>query len=506
MSILATVAAFAVAIPVGSASASTMDTVRTGDGWLRGIVAAEHRSFQGIPYAEPPVRWRAPRPAKPWQGVRDATRPGSQCAQIGANDAGQPVVAGSEDCLYLNVTTPRKRTGPLPVLVFVHGGGLVTGFGSAYDPQRIVKQDAIVVTLNYRLGALGFLRHPALRDPSSGNFGLADQQAALRWVRHNIAAFGGDRRNVTLWGQSAGATSVCGQLAAPGARGLFDKAIVQSGPCGNAVLDLPTATSRGLGLAAEAGCNASADAERCLRDTPVERLVRQSDHDQTFRTLNRHAADKPWMPVAGTAVLPQQPLTALRQGTAASVPLIHGGTAQEMTIAVAMAYDFLGKPVTAAQYPGIVRHLFGEDADRILKVYPVAGYATPSMALGTLLSDYGGMQGACSQLPAIDAASRRAPVFAYEYAQPGKLPIGAHHSADLPYFLDREPPEFTPEEKAFAERLIGYWTTFARTGDPGPGWPAYRGGTATVRSLAIANPDPVNLDREHHCGFWSSVR
>ena len=514
--------AFAAGLSGVSAVASGSDDgggsrVRISTGWLQGAAAAEYRSFQGIPYAAPPVdglRWRAPRPARSWQGVRDATQPGQPCVQLDGDSPRQPPpLAGSEDCLFLNVTTPREATGPLPVLVFVHGGGLINESGAAYDPRRIVEQNAIVVTLNYRLGALGFLQHPSLHDPFAGNFGLADQQAALRWVRRNIDAFGGDQHNVTLWGQSAGGATVCAQLAAPGARGLFDKAIVQSAPCGNAVLDRPTATSRGLGVAAEVGCSDPNEAERCLRGTPVAALVRQADHDQTFGLLHRRATGKPWMPVAGTAALPQQPLTALRQGTAADVPLIHGGTKDEMRAAVGAVYDFRGTPVSATEYPKIIHDLFDRDAERILAVYPAADYATPSVALATLLTDYGAMIGACSQLPAIDAATRGAPVYAYEYAQPsdrppvGDFPLGALHSADLAYFLDRgSPPLLTPEKEAFADRLIGHWTDFARTGDPGPQWPAYGRGTATVLSLAIDETGPVDLAREHRCGFWSSIR
>ncbi|MFC0108561.1 carboxylesterase/lipase family protein [Kibdelosporangium aridum] len=494
---LTILAALAVGLSGGTAVASEVDTrVQTSDGWLQGTATADHRSFQGIPYAAPPVgdlRFRAPRPAQPWQGVRDATKPGQRCTQ--SDGVG---VVGGEDCLFLNVTTPRAASGRLPVLVFVHGGGLVTGLGSAWNPQRMVGHDAIVVTLNYRLGAFGFLHHPSLHDPYAGNFGLADQQAALRWVRQNIAAFGGDSRNVTLWGQSGGGVSVCSQLAAPGARGLFDKAIVQSAPCGNSVLDRATATERGLDFAAFAGCAS----EDCLRNAPAERLVRHSDRAQTFR-VHRHASDKPWMPVAGTPSLPLQPLTALRLGIAADVPLLHGGTKHEMRAHVAASY---GPDV---DYPTVVQDMFGQDASRILAAYPASDYATPGLALATALTDYGAMVGACSQLPALDAATRGAPVYAFEFAQPSirslpGFPPSAAHGADMDYLLDFQPPSFTPEQQAFADRMIGHWVAFAKTGDPQ--WPAYQRGTSTAQSLAIAATGPVDLATEHRCGFWRSVR
>ncbi|WP_177242687.1 carboxylesterase/lipase family protein [Amycolatopsis marina] len=495
-------------------SASTA-RVHTMKGWVQGQVTATHRSFLGIPYAAPPVgplRWRTPRAASAWKGIRDATQPGAPCPQL----SGLPEPAGNEDCLYVNVTTPRRATGKLPVLVFVHGGGLISGSGAANDPKRIADQGAIVVTLNYRLGALGFLRHPSLRDPHAGNFGLADQQAALRWVRQNIAAFGGDERNVTLWGQSGGGYSVCAQLAAPAARGLFDKAIVQSAPCGNPMLTERAADRRGLALAADLGCTNAATAEKCLRDKPVGELVRPSDREGLFGELRRYRADVWWFPVAGTPALPVQPLTAMRLGTAADVPLIHGGTKDEMRAHVGSAYDFQGKPVTETEYPKIVANLFGtRAAKRILAVYPAARFTSPSIALATLLTDYGGVTGTCTQLPAIDAAARRAPVYAYEYAQPSGdfegFPLGAQHGADLRYFVDTEhpggppPAPFTPEEQAFAKRLIGYWTTFARTGQPGPQWTRYRPGTSAARSFAFEGATQVNLTRTHRCGFWRTL-
>jgi para-nitrobenzyl esterase len=518
VAILITAAVTVTGLPLATTDAAENGStaqVRTDEGWVGGEVTATHRSFLGIPYAAPPVgplRWRAPRAADAWDGVRDATRPSPPCPQL----AGAGDTAGSEDCLYLNVTTPRAVTGKLPVLVFVHGGGLISGSGAANDPKRIADQGAVVVTVNYRLGALGFLRHPSLDDPYAGNFGLADQQAALRWVRRNIAAFGGDERNVTLWGQSAGGFSVCAQLASPAARGLFDKAIVQSAPCGNPMMTERAADRNGLELAAALGCSDVATAMACLRDKPVSELVRPSDRDGLFGDLPRHRADVWWFPVAGTPVLPQQPLTAMRLGTAANVPLILGGTKDEMRAHVGAAYDFRGNPVTEAEYPAIVSTLFGaQQAKRILAVYPARRFHSPSVALATVVTDYGGVTGTCTQLPAIDAAARRAPVYAYEYAQPsgevGGFPLGAEHGADLRYFLDTEhqgappPAPFTPEERAFAERLIGYWTTFARTGDPGRHWAAYRSGTSKALSIAIERTGRVDLAKTHHCGLWRTV-
>ncbi|SDK56407.1 para-nitrobenzyl esterase [Glycomyces sambucus] len=480
--------------------------VQTGAGLLRGTVTDESRTFKGIPYAAPPVddlRWRAPEPAPAWDGVRDAIASGSPCAQPSGNP--QAPVAGGEDCLFLDVHVPRDATGPLPVLVFLHGGGLDTGSGATYDPAPITARgDAVVVTPNYRLGALGWLAHPALDDPAAGNFGLADQQAALAWVREEIGAFGGDPGNVTLWGQSAGGRSTCAQLAAPGAAGLFDKAIVQSAPCGNALLTVDEAERRGAAHAETLGCNGS-NVEACLRDADLADLVALGTGGPV--TVARRAADLPWSPVAGTEAVPLQPLTAMRRGLAADVPLLMGGTSDEMRSMVYRAYDRFGTPVTAAAYPQIVADMFGaRTAGAILAKYPAADHVSPSIALATLLTDYGGQLGTCSQLPALDAAARYSRVYAYEFAEPappvGGFPMGANHSADLGYFFAT--PWGAPPQGAQAElsaAMIDHWTAFAADGDPG--WPRYRDHRGY--ELSVADPGMTDLAAGHHCGFWNRV-
>ena len=507
----------ATAIVAGCASPAPPPTddsvVRTVDGAVRGTVTDDVRRFQGIPYAAAPVgelRWRSPEPAKAWPDVRDGTRPGAPCPQAWPGEDGTPQVSGSEDCLFLNVTTPSGAVGPRPVMVFVHGGGFTGGQGAPYDPTRVVTQGGVVVvTMNYRLGALGFLAHPAFDDPAAGNFGLVDQQAALRWVRDNIAAFGGDPGNVTLWGESAGAFSTCAQLAAPGARGLFHKAIVQSGPCANPVVTREEAQRRGVTTAAELGCPDTGDTVACLRALPPEAFAGRYD-ERVYRQVHRDLAARPWLPVAGTPALPQHPVDALRAGTAADVPMIHGGTRDEARSHVAMAYDMVGSPLTAGQYPQVVAALFGADADAVVAGYPVSRYPSPGLALATALSDDGRTVGACTQQQVVDTAS--GPVFTYEFAEPvddviGSVPMGAHHGADVRYFFDSAfpgapPASRTAEEDALAGRLIGYWTAFAATGSPGPDWPAADG--ATVLQIDAEGSRPIDLAAEHRCDFWRS--
>lgn len=499
---------------VKPASADSLAVVRTADGAVRGTVTEDHRIFQGIRYARPPVgdlRLSAPRPNKPWSGVRDATQPGPWCAQVYAYPPGTPPqFAGDEDCLYLNVDVPRGVGARLPVMVFLHGGGFNGGSGAGYDPRRVTADGRVIaVTINYRLGALGFLRHPSLHDPYAGNFGIADQQLALRWVRRNIAAFGGDPRNVTLWGESAGGFSVCAQLASPLASGLFDKAIVQSAPCGNDLLPRAEADARGRVVVAGLGCGDAADVAACLRRLPARQLATPG---WGSASLARHVTDAfTWLPTAGTMPIPLQPLDATRKGLANDVPLIQGGTREEMRAFVAEAYDGIGKPVTAEQYPRIVGELFGKDAAKVLAEYPHTDFETPSIALATALTDEGGLVGACSQLPYDATASRRAPVYVYEFAEPtddvvGGLPLLASHGTDIPYFFDSylgPTDPLTGPRQRLAKTLIGHWTAFARTGRPAAGWHPYRDGVAL--SFATSGIGEVDVRSEHRCEFWRSL-
>jgi para-nitrobenzyl esterase len=505
----------AVMLLTGMAGASSAvddaSIVDTADGPVRGTVTADHRIFQGIPYARPPIgdlRLRAPQPTQPWTNVRDATTPGPWCAQSFVYPPGTPVqFTGSEDCLYLNIHVPRRIAGPLPVMVFLHGGN--AGAGSGYDPRPVTGAGGvIVVTINYRLGALGFLRHASLRDPFAGNFGLADQQAALRWVRRNIAAFGGDARNVTLWGESYGGFNVCAQLASPVARGLFDKAIVQSAPCGNDLVTRQEADRRGVRAVEDLGCDRARHVAACMRELPVERLSGLPNDVTLQRDI---AAGIPWFPTAGTRPLPHQPLDAAQRGHATRVPMIHGGTRDEMRSVV--AEEFNGT-LPAEQYADVVGDLYDRDAPKVLARYPLTDYPSSGLALATLMTDEGGMVGACSQLSYNDAHTRRGPVYAYEFAEEsdqviGDIPLGAHHGIDIPYFFDSYLPgapasELTEAQQELADDLISRWTTFARTGRPGQGWHTYRPGKAL--SLSTEQTASVDIAGEHACEFWRGLR
>jgi para-nitrobenzyl esterase len=501
----------------GIGGASSAPVARTTGGVVRGVAEADHDSFRGIPYAAPPVgelRWRAPQAPASWTGIRDATTPGQPCPQRGR--PGQPPV-GNEDCLYLNVVTPAgaRTDARLPVMVWLHGGGFTGGTGSDYDPARLVESGrVVVVTLNYRLGALGFLDLPELaaHDPYAGNYALADQQAALRWIRANAHAFGGNPANVTLFGQSAGGIAVCAHLAAPSSTGLFQKAIVQSGPCGNDLITGTVAQQRGTVVATALGCPPAADTLACLRAKPAADLV-GTGVPQDFTAAGLSSTS--WEFVAGTPAIPQQPLLALQDGTAVAVPLIQGSTHDEMRQTVASLFDQRGAPLTATDYPTVVTQLFGDHAPGVLARYPVTAYPSPGLALATLLTDWGHAVGACRVLLADDAAARRAPVYAYEFEQDGgrhvgEFPLGATHGSDLPYLFDGTftftPPP--PPDPTLSGLMITYWTRFARTGNPNvdaaPSWPRYHS-SGPVLALTAGHTAPVDFAADHQCAFWNGL-
>lgn len=524
-----------IAEPMPAQAANDGAVVRTDKGPVRGKVGKDHREFLGIPYAAEPVRWGSPQPAKSWSRPRDATRPGNACAQN--EGVFKEPYSASEDCLFLNVTTPRHSQGRhLPVMVYIHGSGFRNGAGAMYRPKEMaVRGDVVVVTINYRLGVFGFLDHPALdRGPArrlSGNFGLEDQQAALRWVRRNAAAFGGDAGNVTAFGESAGGVSTCSQLVSPGAAGLFQRAIIQSGPCTlrdwpnsdgrpdttGAWLPRPrrTAERQGMALARELHCTDIAHAAACLRGKTPQELLKVSAY-----------GDQPWSfaPVfGGGGVLPRDPAKALATGRFAKVPVMHGITRDEYRTFEAAA-EMFGMPplVDPREYAKRVRSFFGKDkAARILARYPARSEGSPAETWSKVITD---SVFARSTAEMNRDLARRVPAYAYEFAdgkapwvtgakQPS-FPTGAFHAAELQYQFDTDyfqGERLTPAQRRLSGAMIRYWTRFARTGNPnGPGdshWPPAGGHTGLAQSLAPGHGGvrPVDFGREHRHGFWKAL-
>ncbi|MFI6560754.1 carboxylesterase/lipase family protein [Streptomyces sp. NPDC050534] len=494
--------------PTQPARPAEAATVRTHDGLVRGTTHDGYRTFEGIPYAAPPVgrlRWALPHRAAAWSGVRDATRPASACPQ----PAGEvPGGSTDEDCLHLNVTTPdgSRPAHPRPVIVWLHGGGFTTGAGSSYDAHRMATRgDVVVVTVNYRLGALGFLAHSGL--PGSGTFGLADQQAALRWVRAEVGAFGGDAHNVTLAGESAGGYSVCAQLASPAAAGLFDRAIIESGPCTGradrpfAPSSVPLATARATGadLTAKAGCGSAHDVMSCLRRTPVSSLLKAQETDQ--------------QPAYETPLLPSDPAAAITSGRFRHVPVLLGNNHDEGN-GWAAGIIRAGNPVTPATWPDVAATFFSSpgQAKAIVREYPVHG-TDGGPVFGAVIGD---ADFACPTARTDSLLATQVPVWRYEFADehappltPGTppFPLGAPHASELPYLFDLggRARDMTAAQHRLADTMIDYWTGFARTADPnGPSSPPWS--QRTVQSLAPDHIVPTGTAQaRHHCAFWDDL-
>ena len=488
--------------------------VQTALGSVRGVVTPDHRLFAGIPYAAPPIgplRWQPPAPAPPWPGVRDATRPGPRCMQASTDlELGRHT---DEDCLSLNVWTPPvSQDERRPVMVWIHGGSFINGSSGIYDAGRLAARgDIVVVTINYRLGALGFLAHPALgRNGDVGNYGLADQQAALRWVRDNIAKFGGDPDKVTIAGESAGAMSVCDHLVAPGSAGLFRAAILQSGPC-QAQLALPEAQRASLDYARQAGCEDPATAAACLRALPADKLREPVWYYGI-------GDDKLSGPVTGTAALPVDPMTAIASGDAAKVPVVIGTNRDEFTLFVAL--EFLrGKKITPVRYPHLLSGTFGGNAGAVAARYPLDHYGgNASLAYSAAVTD---STFACVADRIGESLALHSPVYAYEFNDrnpptPDPLrslpfPLGASHSLELRYLFDiGGAPPLDPAQQVLSDQMIDYWAEFVTTGAPDvagqPDWPQF-GATDDRLSLQPDGPTvTTDFDQIHQCPFWESLK
>ncbi|MFF4551143.1 carboxylesterase/lipase family protein [Streptomyces sp. NPDC001435] len=516
-------------IPLPSSASAGGDplVVRTSHGWVRGAVGRDGgRVFQGIPFAAPPTgerRWGPPRPAARWSGVRDATAPAHPCAQVPLTllPDGGPILPGesnrtgstTEDCLYLNVWTPARPSGRhLPVLVWLHGGGNVYGAGSDYNGAALAARGMVVVTVNYRLGALGFLAHPALSDESadhaSGDYGLMDQQAALRWVRRNIGAFGGDRNRVTLGGQSAGSADTCLHIASPTAKGLFHRAIQQSGSCaskgGLTTLTLDAAERKGSDFASSVGCADPSTAAACLRAVPTTELLRATGTGPTSL----------WGANTGPRVLPRPAHTAWADGRVNAVPTLSGSAHDEYRYFTALYVDLLGGgPLTPASYAALIRLQYGGRAAAVLGTYPASAYPSPNLAYSAVGTD---QRFACPAQADSRLYSGRMPVYAYEFNDPEAPPFipaphtpqGAFHASELAYLfpMDAVRP-LTPAQRRLSATMTAYWARFAATGNPnGPGAPAWSRHTAAGDRIQVLAPDRIapttGFAADHHCAFW----
>jgi para-nitrobenzyl esterase len=498
----------------------------TESGFVIGSTKDVGNEFLGIPYAAPPVgllRWRPPKSYGFFPGfVFQATHFGSACTQPGG--------IGYENCLFLNVYTPQtesddRRGHGLPVMFWIHGGGLINGSSAPYDPERLVKKGVIVVTINYRLGYLGFFAQSAIDAEGhlNGNYGLMDQQFALGWVRRNIAGFGGDPDRVTIFGESAGGQSVYAQLASPLVAGMFRGAISESGSYAefqDYFSDIVTllvgetqgtiAVPSGAAIADSVGCtNQTAS---CLRAVPAATMVA--------------AEPFPLYPFVDGTLLTQTMSAAFASGEFNQVPVISGTNHDEYRLFVALDYDLVGNPIlTSGEYDTAVTTLWGPAlATPVLALYPFASYPTGGEALGASGTD--GVF-SCAARIADQSLAKFVPLYTYEFndenAPPAQsafgglltFPLGAYHSSELQYLFPGIDVfglsvTLSSQQIKLSDAMVSYWTQFAKTGDPNssgePLWSPYSASTDEFQSLIP--PVPVvesNFDSSHQCStFWDT--
>jgi para-nitrobenzyl esterase len=553
----------AAAMMVSSMAAASSPTVTTPSGLFppetyAGVAGNGITDFLGIRFAAAPVgslRFAPPAAPAAVSGTISATSFGPPCPQS-SSPFGQ--ASSSEDCLFLNVYVPGSSVSTrndMPVMVFFYGGAFVDGEGSIYDPTKMAIQgNAIVVTMNYRLGILGYLASTALSATSanavSGNYGFEDQLFALQWVKQNIGAFGGNPKNVTIFGESAGAFSVCAAIVSPKAAGLFQRAVAESGPCAEPLPELAGAESSNQAIVSGLGCADSTNAQTaaCLREAPLSSILAEQATITSSASLASLAA---FFPVVDGDFIPEEPILSIALGAYNHVPIIEGTNANEGRLFVALAFDLnpaVGT-ITTAEYPtsiqAIAAALITEESgllattgnmsaaassstnskeeqqitNEILHEYPLSNFGnSPGEALGAVLTD--GLF-ACTANISNELLSLEVPTFAYEFNDNNaptpelpavSFPYGATHTDELQFLfaLQGDTASLSSQEQTLASTMKSYWTTFAHNGNPNSGatanWPAFSLFTDDTNSLNTPRPS-VEFDyaTEHHCNFWIDV-
>lgn len=524
--------ALGAALPAGAKQPIAMaPVVSIASGQVQGVVQSrvdnhvvtQVYAYLGIPYAAPPVgnlRFQPPQPPASFSGVRSAAAYGAVCPQ----DAPPQGASVAEDCLTINVQTPANLAAgsKLPVMVWVHGGGLTSGTGADYDAASLVRAgNVIVVTFNYRLGLLGYLAHPALGaeqgDGASGNYGLQDQIAALNWVRANIAAFGGSPGKITIFGESAGGQSVLDLLVSPLTPKLAG-AIIQSGAYAPSTPARADAEKQGVSIATDLGCSGSNTAiAACLRAAAPGALVSEA---------GKLTGNTPVAPNIDNRALTAQPFQAIAAGNFQRVPLINGSNHDEYRLFVATDDIFGAGPLTPQTYLTKLQGSSGPLYAQVLAQYPLSAYPSPNLAYVQLATDFAF---SCSARVIDRLASKYVPVYAYEFSEPAPPPVllppdpnfpvlGAAHASELvflfPQFrntsLDLAPGVITARQQALAAQMQAAWTSHARYGRPllrgGTLWYGYNAALDQVVSLtSTGSHTDYGLAAAHQCGFWTPL-
>lgn len=519
-------AALLLAAPASAQTASPV--VRTASGPVSGVYKGATVQYLGIPFAAPPVgslRWRPPVAPTAWKSVRPARSFGQPCAQINLLGVFAGPANANEDCLYLNVIAPRGAVSgktKLPVFVWLYGGGNVDGSTNDYDAAKLaVRGRAIIVTASYRLNLFGFMAHPAIDKEGHpfANYGILDQQLALKWVRANIARFGGDARNVTLGGQSAGGSNTATNMISPLAQGLFDKAIIISAGSYLNIPPLAQAQSRGVGFAKAAGCGEGTDAATaaCLRALPAEEVLKQAGS-----AAGNSAFILPQ--IADGQIIPSGAASAFAAGKFMKMPVINGTVRDEGGFFTGIEMYGTGRPpwrtITQDSVAAMVRTVYRENADKILAAYPADRYPTPQWRSNAIQSD----AFVCKSQHATHLLAGKVPLYTYEFRDrtaPSYFPEmpgyegGAYHTADLLYLF----PGFhgtgiqrplTPRQTRLSDQMVDLFMNFVRTGNPNASgaavWPAY--GTAgryiTFNAEGLGKTTDAEFGAAHQCALWQS--
>jgi para-nitrobenzyl esterase len=491
-----------------------MISVRTTLGKVSGIIAGNTREFLGIPYAKPPVgelRFAPPQPAEAWRGIRDASAFGPVCPQT--TGAFSAPGTQSEDCLTLNVYTPldakkeKSHREGLPVMVFIHGGAFTGGAGSQYDAQKLSEVGhLVVVTVNYRIGALGFLSHPQLdqsraANAPSGNDGLRDQQLALRWIKNNIGPFGGDADNVTIFGESAGSMSTCIHMVSPTSRDLAHQFIMESAVCigGLPVIDKVAANTIGTNMG-NALCSGETDIVACLRAKPVSELIAYG--------ASSGISGAGWGPVynANDPLLPTKPVNLIATGNYNKGPIMVGTNKNEWGL---FAYLGFSPSITsAAAFSAVVDGQFGALAPYVKMYYPVASDAVAQSVYNQLMTDI--VFRCPTRGLARLASSQGSNVYLYSFEQGAENPYLAWHAFEIPYVFGNANPRLGAPVlvESLRATVQDYWTQFAIAGDPNlngqPVWPVYSAAADQHMTLRASSAAGSGLSQVQ-CNFWDWV-